>query len=419
MAGVAGETGGVFGGHDLRKSFWFSGILLVTAAAECADIGQHRFETGRIVRVFRLGAVTGFARNMSVPAGSARLGLVVMAEDASVLTSEGRRPLPDEIQRGGTIVAILAEGLRNYGAPNNQENSQSGEQDCRRADEMSGIPKKPHHSLALRQDARAQPRRRRSISGNCFNRLQQIDEYKARGSWGKSPNLGQSGVEWLALPRKVLEIRSRATVRSSVALIRPIRSAAPQPMELQELAMDNLRYIRQAMERAGSFTAVPGLGGTLMGCTALMAAALAARQGTAVRWLAVWMAEAGLALLIGIAGTAHKSARARVSLLAAPSRRFLAGFVPAMAAGALLTIVLYRGGAPAFLPGTWLLMYGAGVVSGGAASVRVVPLMGACFMAAGAAALLGPAGWGNPLLAAGFGGLHIIFGIVITVKYGG
>ncbi|HLK50332.1 MAG TPA: hypothetical protein VKT49_19450 [Bryobacteraceae bacterium] len=105
--------------------------------------------------------------------------------------------------------------------------------------------------------------------------------------------------------------------------------------------MDNLRYIRQTMERAGSFTAVPGIGGTLMGCTALVAAALAARQSSGVRWLAIWMAEAGLALLIGIVATAHKSARARMPLLAAPSRRFLAGFVPAMAAGALLTLWFY------------------------------------------------------------------------------
>jgi hypothetical protein len=183
--------------------------------------------------------------------------------------------------------------------------------------------------------------------------------------------------------------------------------------------MDNLRYIRLAMERAGSFTAVPGVGGTVMGCTALIAAAASARQQDPLRWLAVWVAEAALALLIGIVSAAQKSARARTPLLSAPGRRFVAAFVPAMAAGALLTFVLFRGGALQFLPGSWLLLYGTAVVSGGASSVRVVPLMGMCFMAAGAAALLGPSAWGNLLLAAGFGGLHILFGIVITVKYGG
>jgi hypothetical protein len=183
--------------------------------------------------------------------------------------------------------------------------------------------------------------------------------------------------------------------------------------------MDNLHYIRRTMERAGSFTAVPGAGGVLMGATAMAAAWMAASQASAVRWLAVWVAEAILALLIGIIAAARKSARAKMPLLSAPGRKFIAAFVPSMAAGALLTWVLFRAGPIAVLPGVWLLLYGAGVVAGGAASVRIVPLMGACFMAIGGVALLGPASWGNPLLAAGFGGLHILFGVTITVKYGG
>ena len=192
----------------------------------------------------------------------------------------------------------------------------------------------------------------------------------------------------------------------------------PEPVELRAHALDNLRYIRRTMERAGSFTAVPGAGGVLMGLSALTAAWVAARQPNAGRWFAVWLAEAVAALLIGIASAARKSARARTPLLSAPGRKFVAAFVPSMAAGGLLTVVLFQAGAIVFLPGTWLLLYGCSVVSGGAASVRIVPLMGACFMAAGAAALFAPVSWGNSLLAAGFGGLHILFGIIISVKYG-
>ena len=183
--------------------------------------------------------------------------------------------------------------------------------------------------------------------------------------------------------------------------------------------MDNLLYIRRTMERAGSFTAVPGVGGVLMGATALAAAWMAASQVDARRWLSVWVAEAVLALLIGMAAAARKAARVKMPLLSAPGRKFIAAFVPSMAAGALLTFVLFRAGTLSLLPGIWLLLYGAGVVSCGAASVRIVPLMGACFMAVGALALLAPASWGNPLLAAGFGGLHILFGLAISVKYGG
>jgi hypothetical protein len=204
-----------------------------------------------------------------------------------------------------------------------------------------------------------------------------------------------------------------------VASIRPIRPRTQEPVELQATAMDNLLYIRRTMERAGSFTAVPGAGGVLMGATALAAAWIAASQTDARRWLAVWVAEAVVALLIGMAAAARKSAHVKMPLLSAPGRKFIAAFVPSMAAGALLTFVLFRGGAFSVLPGVWLLLYGAGVVSSGAASVRIVPMMGACFMALGAFALLAPAAWGNPLLAAGFGGLHILFGLAISVKYGG
>jgi hypothetical protein len=193
----------------------------------------------------------------------------------------------------------------------------------------------------------------------------------------------------------------------------------PEPVEIHAHAIDNLRYIRETIERAGSFTAVPGLGGMLMGSTALAAAWLASRQGIGVRWLAVWIVEAFLALLIGIVGAELKSRAAKQPLLSGPGRKFMAGFAPAMLAGALLTGVLFQARLATVLPGMWMLLYGAGVVSGGGASVKVVPLMGGCFMAAGTAALLWPGISGDAMLAVAFGGLHIAFGTVIAVKYGG
>ena len=182
--------------------------------------------------------------------------------------------------------------------------------------------------------------------------------------------------------------------------------------------MDNLRYIRQTMERAGSFTAVPGKGGMLMGIVAMAATRVAERQTSSSAWLTVWTVAAMLAMAIGLGGAAMKSRRFHVSLFSGPGRKFIAGFAPAVLAGAVLTTVLFRAGVSGFLPGVWLLLYGAAVVSGGSASVRVVPVMGACFMFLGTVALLLP-GWNDLLLPAGFGGLHLIFGTVIAVKYGG
>ena len=193
----------------------------------------------------------------------------------------------------------------------------------------------------------------------------------------------------------------------------------PEPVEIHAHAMDNLRYIRGTMERAGSFTAVPGLGGVLMGSIALVAAWVAGPQTGEPRWMAAWMGAAGVAMLIGIIAAAMKSQRLKLPLLSGPGRKFIAGFAPAMLAGAVLTAALWRTGVSGLLPGVWLLLYGAAVVSGGGNSVRVVPLMGACFMALGIGGLLLPMASGDILLAAGFGGVHIIFGTMIAVKYGG
>ncbi|MFB3825489.1 MAG: hypothetical protein ACE15B_01925 [Bryobacteraceae bacterium] len=199
----------------------------------------------------------------------------------------------------------------------------------------------------------------------------------------------------------------------------PLRRGLRDPIPIQTHAMDNLRYIRETMERAGSFTAVPGVGGIVIGCTAVAAALLAAAQAGRDGWLLVWLAEAALACIVGFAGAALKSRRVGLPLFSGPGRKFLVGFFPPLAVGALLTLALYGAGSAALLPGMWLLLYGAGMLTGGSASVRVVPVMGLSFMALGAITLFAPAAWGNWLLAAGFGGLHLAFGAIITVKYGG
>jgi hypothetical protein len=192
--------------------------------------------------------------------------------------------------------------------------------------------------------------------------------------------------------------------------------ASPQP--LAERALDNLRYIRATMERAGSFTAVPGRGQVAIGLTALVAAFLAARQASTLDWLVIWLAEAFVALAIGGWTLVRKARAANDSLLRGPGRRFGLSFLPPMAVGGLLTVALYVGGEHTPIPAVWLLLYGTGVITGGAFSVPAVPVMGLSFLVFGTVALFVPA-LGNWMLAAGFGGLHIIFGIWIARRYGG
>ncbi|MDX1492730.1 MAG: hypothetical protein R3253_01555 [Longimicrobiales bacterium] len=192
-----------------------------------------------------------------------------------------------------------------------------------------------------------------------------------------------------------------------------------RPLALHDRAMDNLRYIRETMERSGSFTHVSGIGGVVMGLVALVAAFIARSMAGDLEWLAVWIVAAGICLAVAAGSMARKSRAEGVSLLSGPGRKFLWSVTPSLVAGAVLTLVLAQADATGLLPGIWLLLYGSAVVTGGSHSVRPVPLMGVAFMVAGAAALLSPAGWGDIYMAAGFGGLHILFGIVIWRKHGG
>jgi hypothetical protein len=192
-----------------------------------------------------------------------------------------------------------------------------------------------------------------------------------------------------------------------------------QPPALHDRAIDNLRYIRETMERASAFTAVPGWGQVMIGATALAVTYLAAQQPTPRAWLFVWVAEAIISSLIAGWLMDRKARALGVPLLSGPGRKVAFSLSPPMIVGALLTVALFRAGLFSSIPAVWLLLYGTGVVTGGMYSVSVVPVMGICFMLLGGVALFAPASFGNWLLAAGFGGLHIIFGSIIARKYGG
>lgn len=204
-----------------------------------------------------------------------------------------------------------------------------------------------------------------------------------------------------------------------MALIHRLQPPLPESSTLYDRAVDNLRFIRETMEAATSFTAVSGWGQVIVGVTALITAGISTTLTQPDAWLVLWLGEALLALAIATAATVRKTRAAGMLLISAPARKFVLSFSPPMIAGAVFTLVLYQAGATALIHGMWLLLFGTGVVTGGAFSVKIVPIMGVCFMVVGIIALLCPPSWNTWFMAAGFGVLHIIFGVMIARRYGG
>jgi hypothetical protein len=173
------------------------------------------------------------------------------------------------------------------------------------------------------------------------------------------------------------------------------------------------------MESASAFSMFSGPGLAIIGGIAGAAGLVAQWQPGRVRWLVVWLAAAAVSAVVGAVSTASKTRALTQPQMPGPAKKFALSLAPALLAGAVLTIALVRADAFALLPGTWLLLYGAGLVAAGAWSVKIVPQIGAGFLLLGTAALLVPFEWANWLLVIGFGGLHLFFGVVVGRKHGG
>src|SRR2546422_2831101 len=196
--------------------------------------------------------------------------------------------------------------------------------------------------------------------------------------------------------------------------VRLAQTPSEDPPALHDRAIDNLRYIRETMERASAFTAVPGWGQVLIGVTALVAAYVAAHQPTTRGWLGTWLAEAIISLLIAGWLMDRKARRLGTPLLSGPGRKVAFSLSPPMVVGALLTVVLFRARLTQAIPGMWLLLYGTGVVTGGVFLVGVGAGVGICFMVMGGTAFFVSQGLGKWLEAASFCGLRIVFCRIIV-----
>jgi hypothetical protein len=190
------------------------------------------------------------------------------------------------------------------------------------------------------------------------------------------------------------------------------------PVSLHQHAEDNLKYIRATMESSISFTGISGKGYVLAGISAFAAAWLAARQTNTTAWLGIWMAELGLAAAITLTTTAFKARSQGGSLWSNNGMKVLLAFLPSMTVGGIVTVVLYLQGDVTLLPGIWLCLYGAAMMTAGMYSIRIIPVMGALFILLGALVLFTPLP-ANTTLGLGLGILHVVFGVIVWRKHGG
>ena len=190
-------------------------------------------------------------------------------------------------------------------------------------------------------------------------------------------------------------------------------------VDVEHQAENQIKYIREVMERATTFTAVPGRGMVVMGLVAVLAAWVGSMDYSPRSWIIPWMVAVIVAPSIGFGALIMKARNTGESFKSGVGGKFLISFLPSLLVGFFISVGLWHVGQVSLMPGVWMLLYGVGTITGGAYSVRIVPLMGISFLVFGAIALFMPITISNALMAVSFGGLHVLFGVIIAGKYGG
>lgn len=174
-----------------------------------------------------------------------------------------------------------------------------------------------------------------------------------------------------------------------------------------------LDVVERTLRRASRFREVPSWSGVLMGLVGFAGAGAASLADGRSNWLVTWLVAAAVAALVGAAEISERMS-GHGTAARAQFGRFAAALAPSFVATGILTFALANAELYGWLPSVWLLGYGTALIGGGLVSLPEVLWMGVTFDALGLAALLTPAEFGDAWLAAGFGGLHVIFGTWIT-----
>ena len=185
----------------------------------------------------------------------------------------------------------------------------------------------------------------------------------------------------------------------------------PKTIPLDTHAAATLQYIRASMDAAVSLS-IPGSAGIAMGSVGLLAAVLAVAPAFRPYWFWIWIAAALIAASLGAFRMARQPASRGSLLSGTPVRRFMLGLFPGLFAGAVMTVVLRVTGNDQLLPASWLVLYGCALIAASAPTTRALGVLGACFVGLGLLTYALSPAWHMLALGAGFGGLHLVFGLL-------
>jgi hypothetical protein len=187
-------------------------------------------------------------------------------------------------------------------------------------------------------------------------------------------------------------------------------------------AYENLRMIREVMERSTKHSTLSGFSGIITGLWAIIGV-------STTRWLllpelghepyatlltglgATWVAVLALSVATDFVATKSRAVRVGKVVFSQLGAHMAGAAAPGFAAGLALTLYFVgRGQIDAVWP-YWMLCYGMAICAVGQFSVRPVSYLGWAFVLAGAATLFVPHALGIWMIALSFGGFHIAYGL--------
>jgi hypothetical protein len=209
----------------------------------------------------------------------------------------------------------------------------------------------------------------------------------------------------------------------------PVREWEPEALPVEE-AQENLRVIRELMERSTKYSTFSGLSGVLAGLVSIAGCLVQhfyvltlPTQAQPAAFIVNWSIVVALAIGIDFMLTKRRAPLVGKTINSRLGRQMVTASIPALGFGALLTLAFVHKGLMHDVYPYWMLAYGCAVSAVGLFSQKEVQRLGWAFLAAGALTLLAqvfttiPVAGGSLgliMIAVSFGGFHIVYGITMS-----